>query len=134
MCKAQPGEIWVDAQTKKEAEGQLAFETLPSLPFKGFDKPVDIYSPVFADDEEDIEEVGKPTAGSGGSNSASSSPATAGVKVQESASKNSKKLGASGVSHALVGSEPTTLQIARVLFLPGETEPVRMGLLEGEGT
>lgn len=50
MAKAPPGTVWCDTITKTEAEssGQISFRQFPSLPFKGFDQPVDIFGPKMA--------------------------------------------------------------------------------------
>lgn len=45
MFKSGPGAIWCDQATKLEAESHISFEQMPSLTFKGFDQPVEIYAP-----------------------------------------------------------------------------------------
>lgn len=50
MARAKPGQIWCDTVTKTEAEslGHIRFDQFPSMPFKGFDQPVDIFGPSMA--------------------------------------------------------------------------------------
>ncbi|KAH9259527.1 hypothetical protein BASA81_001948 [Batrachochytrium salamandrivorans] len=145
MCKAQPGEIWVDAQTKLEASSQLQFEKMPSLPFKGFDQPVDIYSPVFPNEEDEGDSI-KPTASAA---SVGASAAAASTSFSSSSSLAAAAAAAAAAAmapkglvlrrstqnrrDALVGMERPTGEISKLLFVGNEDEQsAKIGLLEGE--
>ena len=129
MAKATPGSIWCDTTTKMEAEsiGHIRFEQFPSLTFKGFDHPVEIYGPIMSISTTPNKDI--PNEATRSKVSAISTP-----KIDREDSglvKKRKSIRAPmGRSIALVGMENETVQLAKASFLGPHS--VRICFIEGE--
>jgi len=123
MSKAGPGKIFIDTATKLEAENTagMMFETMPSLTLKGFEKPVECFSPIFGGGG------GQPAPGLG--DEASNNNSTRRMSRRPTTGgQGSSSIG--GAAQSVVGMHAEQAALCRASFLTGP--PLRAVFLEGD--